>query len=301
VLGQFLAPPAELYSVWPAPWARAMLVLACVWTICLCAAFWPLVRRDRMARFWILGALASLVPAASTYAHNRQLLFASFGAMAALAQLWHLLVVQLGNRASTRWLRFSQVIGGTAFAAHTVFSPLALPISTCGIAILSPLAAAREPLPADVAGRDLVFVNAPDYFAVKLAQLSRRIAREPMPRRLRALSFGPEHLSLQRTAANVLEIEYAEGILSTPFMELYRDRHIPMAPGDGIDLQGLHIEVLEVTPDRRARKARFSFDAALEADQFRFYVWKQGHFERYTPPALGKTEPLAPAKLELGF
>jgi hypothetical protein len=301
VLGQFLAPPAELYSVWPKPWAGAMLVLACVWTACLCAAFWPLLRRDRMARFWILGALASLVPAASTYAHNRQLLFASFGAMGALAQLWHLLVVQLHNRASSRLLRFSQIIGGTAFAAHCVFSPLALPISSCGIAITSPLAAARAALPEDIAGRDLVFVNAPDYFAVKLAQLSRRIAREPMPRRLRALSFGPEHIEVQRTAANVLELEYAEGILSTPFMELYRDRHIPMAAGDTIELEGLRIRVLEVTPDRRARKARFSFDAPLEADQFRFYVWNRGRFERYTPPALGATQALEPAKLELRF
>jgi hypothetical protein len=54
VLGQFLAPPAELYSVWPTIWAHVMFVFACVFCVCLCIAFWPLLRRDRVAMFWWL-------------------------------------------------------------------------------------------------------------------------------------------------------------------------------------------------------------------------------------------------------
>lgn len=301
VLGQFLAPPAEFYSVWSPTWARAMLVFACVFCVCLAAALWPLLRRDRVALFWLLGALASLVPAASTYPHNRQLMFTSFGAMGLLAQLWHLHVVELGSRAPTRLLHFSQGIGGLVFVTHALISPLALPVSTCGIAVTSPLQAARTTLDRDSAGRDVVFVNAPDYFAVKLVQLSLRIAEQPLPRRFRALSFGPEHITVQRTAANVLELDYAEGILSTPFMELYRDRRIAMRVHEQIALQGLSIELLELTQDQRARRVRFSFDAPLESEQLRFYVWKTGRFERYTPPALGQTHTLEPAELELHF
>jgi hypothetical protein len=301
VLGQFLAPPAEFYSVWPTSWAHAMFLFACVFSLCLAIAFWPVLRRDRVALFWLLGALASLVPAASTYPHNRQLLFTSFGAMGLLAQLWHLHVVELGGRAPTRLLHFSQGIGGMVFLTHAVISPLVLPISTCSIAVTSPLQAARAALDADSAGRDVVFVNAPDYFAVKLVQLSLRIAEQPLPRRLRALSFGPEHITVQRTAANVLELEYAEGILSTPFMELYRDRRIPMREHEQIELEGLRIEVLSVTADQRAQKARFSFEGPLEAERLRFYVWKAGRFQRYTPPAVGQSDRLEPAELELHF
>lgn len=301
VLGQFLAPPAELYSVWPVTWARIMLLGACAFCVCLSIALWPLVRRDRVAQFWLLGALASLVPAASTYPHNRQLLFTSFGAMGLLAQLWHLHVIELRNRAPSRLLHFSQGIGGMVFVTHLLISPLALPISSCGIAVTSPLQAARTALDEDSAGRDVVFVNAPDYFAVKLTQLALRIEEKPLPRRFRALSFGPEHITLQRTAATVLELEYKEGILSTPFMELYRDRRIAMHVGETIELAGLRIEVLELTSDQRARKVRFSFDAALEAEQFRFYIWRDGRFERYQVPAVGARDPLPPAQLELGF
>ena len=301
VLGQFLAPPAEFYSVWPATWALAMWLFACVFCVCLAVAFWPLLRRDRVALFWLLGALASLVPAASTYPHNRQLLFTSLGAMGLLAQLWHLHVVELGSRAPTRLLHFSQGIGGLVFLTHAVISPLVLPVSTCGIAVTSPLQAARAALDADSAGRDVVFLNAPDYFAVKLVQLSLRIAERPLPRRFRALSFGPEHITVQRTAANVLELEYAEGILSTPFMELYRDRRIAMREHEQVALEGMHIEVLELTADGRAHRVRFSFDSPLDSEQLRFYSWKAGRFERYTLPAIGEKHKLEPAELELHF
>jgi hypothetical protein len=301
ILGQFLAPPAEFYAVWPASWAHAMFVFACVFCTCLAVAFWPLIRRDRVALFWLLGALASLVPAASTYPHNRQLMFTSFGAMGLLAQLWHLHVVELRSRAPSRLLHFSQGIGGLVFVTHALISPLVLPVSTCGIAVTSPLQAARTALDADSAGRDVVFVNAPDYFAVKLVQLSLRIAEKPLPRSFRALSFGPEHITVQRTAANALELEYAEGILSTPFMELYRDRRIAMREHERIELNGMRIEVLALTSDRRAQKARFSFDLPLESEQLRFYVWKAGRFERYSPPAMGRSHTLEPAELELHF
>ena len=301
LLGQFLGPPAEFYAVWHATWAHAMWLFACVVCVCLAAALWPLVRRDRVALFWLLGALASLVPAASTYPHNRQLLFTSFGAMGLLAQLWHLHVVELSNRATNRLLRFSQVIGGTVFLTHALISPLALPVATCSIAVTAPLQAARASLDADSAGRDVVFVNAPDYFAVKLVQLSQLIAGATMPRRIRALSFGPEHITVQRTAANALELDFAEGILSTPFIELYRDRRIAMREHEQIALEGLLIEVLALTTDQRARRARFTFDAPLEDKQFLFYIWKAGRFERYLPPALGQRQALAPAELELRF
>lgn len=301
VLGQFLAPPAELYAVWSGTWAQGMLLFACLFSVCLAVAFWPLLRRDRIALFWLLGALISLVPAASTYPHNRQLLFTSFGAMGLLAQLWRLHVVELRGQSPTRLLYFSQGIGGMVYFAHMAISPLVMPVATCGIAVTAPLQAATSTFDPQSAGRDVVFVSSPDYFPVKLVQLSLRIAEQPLPRRFRALSFGPEHISVQRTAENVLELEYAEGILSSPLMELYRDRRIPMREHEQVSLEGLHIEVLELTADQRARKVRFSFDEALESEQLRFYVWKEGRFQSYAPPKLGERHDLEPAELELHF
>lgn len=301
VLGQFLAPPAELYSIWPARWAHLQLAAAWVFCALFSAALWPLLQRSRNARFWLLGALVSIVPAASTYPHNRQLLFTSFGAMALLAELWQLHVLELRGRAKGPWLRLSHGVGGVVFFAHSIVSPLVMPITTNGIAITAPLLQAPASVSDAIAGRDAVFVTAPDYFAVKLVQLFRRLGHRPLPRRIRALSFGPLHVRVHRTADNVLELEYAEGILSTPFMELYRDRDLPMRRGQLIMLEGLRVEVLELTRDGRARKVRFTFDVALEDRQLKFYRWSQGRFVPYKPPARGASQALPPAKLELSF
>jgi hypothetical protein len=279
-----------------------MLALAIVFSLALAAGLWPLLRRDRRAWFWLLGALVSLVPAASVYPHNRQLLFTSFGAFGLLAQLWNLLATELRGEASARGLpRLARELAGLLFFAHVIVSPLVMPLSTWEIAATSPLLRGSRSVDDDIADRDAVFVTAPDYFAVKLVQLTRRLDSRPLPRRFRALSFGPEHVTVQRTAANALELEWAEGILSNPFMELYRDKRIPMSVGEHVELAGLAIEVLTLTADRRAQKVRFTFDAPLEAAQFRFYYWDRGQFAKFTPPALGASQALPPAVLEFGL
>src|SRR5262249_21162696 len=99
VLGQFFHPPSELYVLLPTIWARIHFGFACAFVAALGIALVPLLRRDRIARFWALGMLISLVPAASTYPHNRQLLFPSIGAMGLIAQLWHLYAIELKGAA----------------------------------------------------------------------------------------------------------------------------------------------------------------------------------------------------------
>jgi hypothetical protein len=281
--------------------ARIILVTAVLFTLALACALLPLLRRNRVACFWALGALGSLVPAASTYPHNRQLLLTSFGAMALVAQLWQLHTIDLRDQASTVLLRFSRGLSGLVLFGHLFVSPLALPLSTCTVAMTKPLGRAPESIGDEIADRDAVFVTAPDYFAVKLVQLERRIGHRPLARRWRALGFGPEHIRAYRRDARTLELDYAEGILSTPFMELYRDRRLPMTVGERIELEGLTIEVLTLTADRRAKRVRFTFDQQLESPTFRFYYWAGGRFEPFVPPAIGASRDLPPALLDFGL
>lgn len=300
ILGQFLFPPAQAYVVASPVWATVILATAALMSIVLVLTLVPLLKRDRMARFWAAGMLLSLIPAASTYPHNRQLLFTSFGAMALIAQLFQLHMVELGNKASTWLLKVSREFGGGLLFTHLVLSPLALPVTTVEVLLANALHHAPQSVGDDVAGRDLVFVTAPDYFAVKLVQLDKRIHQKPLPRRIRALAFGYETVTVHRTDASTLELDYAGGILSLPFLELYRDRDIPMHAGDRVDLEGLRIEVLETMPDGRASKARFSFDTPLDAPSFKFVYWLDGGFRPWSPPAVGEKQVMPVASLALG-
>lgn len=287
ILGQFLAPPAEVYVVAPPPWNGVILAVAAVTTVLLILTLIPLWKREVKARFWALGSFLSLIPAASVYPHNRQLLFVSFGAMALIALLFNLHIIELGNQAATKLLKVSREFGGGLMFMHLVLSPLALPASSLGMMLGAPLqrSVARED---DVADRDLVFVTAPDYFAVKLVQLDLRIREKPLPRRWRALAYGYETLTVHRIDAKTLEVDYAGGILQMPLLELYRDKHIPMHVGDKVALDGLNIEVLGTEPDGRCNKARFSFDTPLDDPRFKFLNWSDHGFEPWAPPAIGE-------------
>lgn len=287
VLGQFFHPPAELYVLLPAGWARVHLAFACLFLAALCAALVPLLRRDRVARFWALGMVISLVPAASTYPHNRQLLFPSFGAMGLIAQLWHLYAIELKGAVLSRLSRFSGGFGAVVLFNHMILSPIYAPIAACSIVFTRPLMRAAANVGDDIVGRDAVFMTAPDYFAVKLVQLGRRIDRKPLARKWRALSFGPQPVTVSRVDARTLSLEYEGGILGTPFMELYRDRRLKMAPGDTVSLEGLDIEVTSVTADGRADRAEFKFDKPLEDPSFVFYYWTDNEFRHFKPPPLG--------------
>jgi hypothetical protein len=299
--GLFFAPPAELYAVASSGYAIAMMVNALLVAIALVATFGPVLVRDRKARFWTVGLLLSLIPASATVPSNRQLLFASIGAMPLLAQSWHLHAVQLRSVKTSGALAWSARLGAIFLFVRLIVSPIILPITTCGTAVFWQLQQAPKSVGDEIDGRDAVFVTAPDYLAVKLIQLQRRVDRQPLPRRWRALSFGAQPVTVTRKDDRTLDLRYHGGILQDPFMELYRDRRIPMAVGDRVVLKGVVIEVIAVTKDSRAEQARFSFDTPLEAPSFRFYAWLGGRFQLFTPPSIGRSVTLPAAKVRYSF
>jgi hypothetical protein len=313
LLGVFFGPPAEVSMILPAAGQHVMLAGALLVVTVLAITLAPLLARDRMARCWTAGMLFALVPAASTYPHNRQLLFASFGAFGLLARLWQprgqlreqLHAIELagppqGSRdeALSPMLRFGSMSAALLIGMHLFVSPLLKPLMTWSPAASAPLERAAAAVGDELAGRDAVFISAPDYFAVKLVQLMRRIDGRPLARRWRALSFGAEPLTIQRSDERTLIVDYAGGILGSPFLELYRDRRLPMSRGERIALEGLEIEILETTADGRAARVRFQFDAPLDAPSFRFYYWVDGGFAAFTPPALGERVLVPGAELE---
>jgi len=108
-------------------------------------------------------------------------------------------------------------------------------------------------------------------------------------------------VTVHRLDERTLELDYGGGILSMPFLELYRDRDIPMPVGTRIELEGLSIEVRATTADGRVSKARFSFDTPLEAPSFKFYFWGEGGFEAFVPPAVGQSRSMPKPRIALGL
>ena len=300
LLGQFFIPPAEAASLGGGAYVKPLVVFAGLFSIALAVAFAPLLVRSRTARFWALGLLVSLVPASSTWPHNRQLLFTSFGAMGLVAELWDMFVNLRGQKVSPA-IRASGAIGAVLLLGRLVISPVATPIAVCSIMLTTPLHHAIRSVGDEIGGKDAVFVTAPDYFAVKLVQLSRRVEEQPIARRWRALAFGPEKVTVEATTDRSLRLSYEGGILTHPFMELYRDRKIPMPAGSRVDLDGMSVVVARTTADGRPDVADFTFDRPLTDPRFVFYYWTDSGFAHFDVPRPGERKELPPALMRYGL
>jgi hypothetical protein len=293
-----LTPPAESYAVLPPAVAHAVLAAAVVFVIAFALVLSPVARESRTVRFFAAGFVFSLVPAAATHPHSRQLLLASIGGMGLVAELWRFHAVDHRDVVLTSSLRASRFVAGLVLFFHLVVAPVLSPFTACSIAATAPLHRVLDRIGPEVGGKDVVFLTSPDYWIPRLVQLKHRVGRMPLARRWRALAFGPEQVTMRRTSETALELDYEGGILTTPFMELYRDRRLRMNPGDRVDLEGLSIRVRDVTADGRMKSADFTFDTPLDAPSFLFYYWSDAGFVRVAPPEIGKSRVLPVATLK---
>ncbi|MFI5309219.1 MAG: hypothetical protein ACHQ53_17820, partial [Polyangiales bacterium] len=271
-------------------------------TLWFVASVLPLVLADRHARFFAFGALSALVPACTTHPNNRLLFFIGLGVMGLLSQLWHGLVegaAWLGQ--SRAWRASARVFTAGIVGFHLLLSPLLLPLSACEIALTSGTEDAVRSALELGKGKDLVIVDAPDYFYVKLLPVLAALEQRPPPRRLRALSFGAVPLVVERRDASTLEVQFVGGLLREPLMQLYRASQLKMQVGEKVVLEGLVVEVLGHTANGLVNRARFSFDAPLDAPRFSFVYWDGSRYAPLELPAIGRSVRLPPARLRFGL
>ena len=301
LLGQLGTPPAESPLFLSPQVGTALLVFALVVSAWLLLAAAPLLRRDAIARFFALGMCAAIPLACATHPHSRLLYFVGLGALGLLARLWHGVVQHEAWVPHAR--PFSTLTYGFAAAFmgfHLLVSPLLLPLMACSMAVSAPIQRGVESALDLAPGRDLIVLNAPEFFYVKLIPIENALRGAPSPRRLRALSFGAVAITVARPDSSTLELRFAGGLLREPLLQLYRNADDPLPVGTRITLEGLTIEVTEQTRDGRVLAARFGFDRPLDDPQLQLAVWEEHAFRRFTPPPVGGSARLQPAQLRLG-
>lgn len=299
LLGQWFMPPAETFTLVDSTSAALLIAFAWLFTIALAIALWPLLRRDRMARFWAGGMVLSIVPMCSGEPHNRMLFVASIGAAGLIASWWQAYSDQVKHALSA----FSRRFGKTMVVGHLFVSPFIVPFNAVGMVFFSAIQDSFDDVGAEAVGRDAIFVTSPDYFAVRLMKMTKAVEHKPSPARFRALAYGPEQITIERPAQNTLILNYAGGAMHEPAvtkqaLDLYRTLNKPMHKGQKVALEGLAIELLEVTEDGRPLRVQFDFAESLDADRYRFYNWADNHFQKLQVPAVGEERTLPRAILE---
>ena len=128
MLGQWSPIPAETAAVLRPPFRRPSGGRRSRSSALLTLVLAPLLKRDRLARFWAAGMLLPTIPVCATLPMDRLLTFAGIGAFGLLAQF---LAFVFGHRPalrSTRWWRVPLCALAWFFVAvHAVWAPIALP------------------------------------------------------------------------------------------------------------------------------------------------------------------------------
>jgi hypothetical protein len=300
LMGQWTPIPAEMSMAY-APGTSAALHMS-VFSFAIAAIvavlFIPLILRDRVARFWGLGALLSLIPIAAVGPENRLLGFVGLGSMALLAQLTQVVFPRSSDVSVPRvWKGFAWAATLILLLIHLIAAPL---LGIARIAyqanVSSRMMRAMASVPSDprIESQDLVLINPPDHiYLVTAIWAVHRLGNLPMPRHMRALSTGGE-LEVTRVGPRSLRVRFLGGFFPTAFSRYVRSPNDRFSPGQHFELPSLSIvvEVLDAQGD--PAQVMYEFPVPLEDSSLRWMRWQDGVYVPWSPPALGQTEKLPP-------
>ncbi|HOW71451.1 MAG TPA: hypothetical protein PKY77_12680 [Phycisphaerae bacterium] len=292
LLAQWTFAPCEVSSALarglPAVWWAAV---ACLTVIAFILA--PLLRQDRTARFWATGMLLSVLPACAAFPMDRMLVWIGIGTMALAAQF----LVRVGDAirgpADDAFRRSpARVLGWLLVAAHLIIAPLIMPIRAAWFmgppGLLDQLRPA-EPMDPSITGQTLIVVNPPEALVLMESVLKWSADGQPLPRRLRALTSSRlQPVEVQRLDEQTLTLRPKAGFLNGLADPLVRGPDRPLAVGQRIELSGMTVEITQLGPDQRPTEALFRFHVPLEDKSLRWLQWRDGRFETFIPPPVGR-------------
>ena len=290
LLGAALGPiPADIVLFEPNKEATG-LVAAFATLLVVGSLIWPTLRRDRTARFWVLGMLLSAVPACAGYPSDRLLLLVGIGAMGLVARV----IAGAAERTrGPRWLAPPRVLGALAIGAvHLALAPALAPARAAQMRLVAhTIGQATEIFDRvpDLARRTVVIINPPIAPFASYIQAERAYRRAPRPAHLYWLASAVAPMHWKRTGSHTLTLKRDGGLAAAPVERLCRSSWKTLQAGTEVALSGMTAKILSSTPDGRPLEIRFQFVAPLESEQYLFLWWSGDRLLRFSLPAEGQT------------
>ncbi|MHC4294523.1 MAG: hypothetical protein ACYSTL_02960 [Planctomycetota bacterium] len=306
LLGQWLFPPSFIYNFLSDSARIAHWLSAAVFLIILLALLAPLLRRSRLARFYLVGMLLSVIPICATIPWDRNLIFVGIGAMGLTAQFIGGLFIR------EDWVPASRLWRGGAWLLCALIL-LAQVVGACVGRVASPIlysniartGFARVSSPAVRSDQDLIVVRTHVPIFIAGHAMYCEMEGKPVPQAVRVLAalvpleitrVDDSTLKLRATAGNLLSCEQRAEVpmhyayFLRDFNSLVRDEKHPMRPGQRIELSRLCIEVTDVDEDGLPREAVFRFAVSLDDPALRWVqVSREGTNIPFEVPAIGQT------------
>lgn len=297
----FLPPSSIVLFLGESPFSP-LLIWALVIGVLFGFLLWPLIRNDRVSRFWVTGMLLSLPIVCTTLPHSRLLMFSGLGACGVLGT-WIQQAREKGAvpgepRTHTRLRRWAVIL---LLAVHVPIAAMMLFSNAISTAFAERYI--QRPALSLEGGEamretDLIVVNHPIPFYAHQTGTARLVLGSVRPRRLRVLAPGTDPVHIERPDSATLIVRPGSGFLSASFDNVFRGSAHPMREGEMVSLTGMTAEVLRLTPDGRPAEVRFRFVGRLEDPPRRWVCWGKDRYEPFTPPPVGGSIDLPGSPLE---
>ena len=290
LFAQWGGPPSATISFARDALKTPLWLGAVVFLILVLIVLWPLLRHDRLARFWLTAMLLATLPICATLPMNRNLLFVAIGAFGLMAQfigsLW----------AKEQWLpkiplwRVSAWVVCIYFLlAHVLFA-VAGRVTTQQMVKFSRKEFESTMKVGELHGvenQDLIIVNAPNPFSLFYLPTFRAHNQQSLPRTIRTLAPGFRPIEVIRTGEKTVLLRAKSGNLMScrrghdfHFVYLYRtfnngfrDDRSPMHAGDKVVLPPLTVEVVDVDSNNLPTEVLFTFVVPLDDPSLRWLMW----------------------------
>ena len=292
LLGQWSPIPSEIgiplsARMYAGVWWGSVAFLSVVLVV-----FVPLLRRDRLARFWAVGMILATIPVAATFPMDRLLTLVGLGASGLLAQF---LAFAFGGsagappngagRVATRALAWLFLV------VHAIAAPLFLPFranNPVGPKWIEHRFNVGVPLGPGVEEQTLVIVNAPSPVHAHYLLLQRGVDDKPLPKFIRVLAPAIPSIVIRRIDDRTLAIRPGNGYIAWVLDRVFRSERRPMSLGQRVSVPGMEVEITAMTSDGRPAEAAFRFDVPLESPSLLWLCYRRGRFEPFTPPGIGR-------------
>lgn len=292
LLGSQLGVPVADTWFWGEPSLQvALLVFSGLTAVAVLGLAHVLLRRDPVARFWMIGMLLSSCAVAASVPGERLLLVPSIGGAALLAKL----MLALYDR-----LRASDGALSPKLAARALIV-LAVVHGPASLAGLPPRAAQMHVLRGAIehagaklasgsdARRDVVILAAPVDIFASYQQIERIARGVPHPAHVNWLATASSAVAISRLDARTLRIAPELGFLRSASEQHYRGDPRSLPAGSRVALSAFTATVASTTPDGRPAVVDFRFEHPLDDPRApRFVRFVNGAFEPARVPALGE-------------
>ena len=272
---------------------KAALTRAFIFLVLVAFLLVPLIRKDRVARFWLTGMLLSIVPVAATYPSNRLLLFTGIGAMGLLAQCIAHLRRNDGVLPFSRFWRIPAVIVVVYLVVvRLVISPPLLSFMSYSMKLWGdPLVAAAGHIlnDPDIARQELIIVNPPDQLS-PLLFWSVGATERKRPGSMRVLSGAPVPVEVYRIDENSIRVRISGGLFKDVFGRLFRSlKEDPIGVNQEFHVPGMTARVTAMNKKNGPEEIVYRFSAPLEDKSFKWLQWKDYGYKVFLPPPVGKS------------